>query len=1482
MNGIHLFAAASFIAAGVSVNASASPLRVETGRGAVSFSMSAAGGLRVTRGEAESPEFVFVDGFSAQLKREEMNGVVSVSGGGLVANVDKKTGLVTFVSGGKAILSEKEVFGKGVAFDSPEGERLYGLGQFQDGALNIRNLPRRLVQVNTQASVPFMVSTRGWGLHWHSYARVDFNPCTQLVKLEREGGAAEGRSVDVTTNAGNAKEERAEVALVGTFDVPEEGEYAFDLDSGEKMSRQQVVDIDGKRIVSNRNVWLPPTVGFRLRLAKGRHAVRVLADSRDAPTLGIRPDRGESRFVSDFARGTDYVVYPFEPAKAVAAFRRDCGGTAALPDWAWGYWHCQERFATQQELLDALHYFKKNDLPLSVLVQDWFWWLDDTWNSMEWSKARYPNPKAMMDECHDAGVRVMLSVWPKATGECRFTKEVEAINGFIPGTSWIDYSKKESVDLFWKWVERNLASVGIDAWWLDAVEPENDDLHGRTWTLGSGDEFRNVYPLLVNLAADRKQREMGREPLVLTRCAFAGQCRTASVVWSGDVGSEWKDLRTQVLAGLGASMAGVPYWTTDGGGFFRPSDQYTNADFQKRFVRWVQWATFCPIQRVHGHKTDNTFSRFGAETERLLSEQVRLRERIRPYVKAAADEAVRANAPMMVPLFDAPAGFETEYMFGRELLVCPVTADVEEMDVYLPAGAWEDFFTGERIEGGRVLRVATPIDRIPVFRRVGARLVSGQLDANAVSGAAIARGGDAVGVRLAPLLPEWGRQDRRMLERHLYRKGPYAPDGSYGRTEFIVPTDPKAIRDMLAWEAYSENATFVPDYPMGQAAKVSAEWVLDNGALHVRYSTDRDVDALLYVYGALGSLDATPALRDGAVFAKKGALEVAVKFPEGTDAFFTGPHDDAVETAARGLFAGGGGNVGAVRVALKAGVPFDVVLSQMPCCVDKARVDGLLAAARKAAEAEMMTSSGAAEGCADAVSRTVGFFSAYNHERDRRYVAVNRDWCGDGSKPPNFMWDDFFDAYLTACANPELAKESLQNTLDIIRERGLAGAPPQRNLIIPVLYSKLVRLCGDDAYAAETYPVMMDFVRFWFADRGDGQAHRDGNGDGLIESGTFLKPGEREYSAHVVSSALDETGYDDSPMYCAGFAQNRVAMLADGVKFDFAKGTLNLDLVGQNSLYVAACRAMALVADRLGKDGDAKWLRGEADRVAGRIKDHLYDPEQGFYNNRFWDGAFSKVRTPTIFYPLMTGIADAKTAENLRGVLTDPKEFWGGNLIPTVSWSDPSFSDFAKQSDSYWQGNYWRGNVWGPMNYIVYLSLVGTEWSDVRSEYARRNREQFMAEWTPWHRSCENYPPKGVTTRPHRFAGNGGRDDHYAWGAMLAQIPLEELFSVEEFDDSLRFGAVDAADFGSWKGFWYHGVRCSVECDADGVRLDVPGEFSLKSTKPMEFRRFRRGRGAFAADVLAPEGGEVEIASGGAVFRATARRGDRCVRVEWR
>ena len=202
-----------------------------------------------------------------------------------------------------------------------------------------------------------------------------------------------------------------------------------------------------------------------------------------------------------------------------------------------------------------------------------------------------------------------------------------------------------------------------------------------------------MYPLLVNTEADRRMRALrpGETPLVLTRCAFAGQQRTASVMWSGDVGSSWDALRKQVVAGLGFAMAGFPYWTSDAGGFFRPGDQYANKAYHKVLARWVEFATFCPIQRVHGYKSDTTPSRFGPETEKILCDQIRLRERLRPYILETAREVASENAMFMRPLWEAPAGFETEYMFGRKMLVCPVVADVEEMDVWIPEGEWRDF-----------------------------------------------------------------------------------------------------------------------------------------------------------------------------------------------------------------------------------------------------------------------------------------------------------------------------------------------------------------------------------------------------------------------------------------------------------------------------------------------------------------------------------------------------------------------------------------------------------------------------------------------------------------------------------------------------------------------------------------------------------------------------------------------------------------------
>lgn len=691
-------------------------VEVCTEKGCIRFSSFAPGTLRVTRGTPVSREFVFDRAPVAEVTAKDEGDVTRVSAGGLSALVDRRTGLVRFVDAkGAAVLSEKELGAKEIAFDSPTGERLYGLGQFQDGQLELRNVPRRLTQVNTQISIPFVVSTRGWGLYWHTYSRVDFNPCDTEIALKPRAGDPKAAQAE--------KDPRVGVELFGTLDVPEEREYAFFLDGGTLMSRLQIVDIDGFMCVFNRNSDLPPNAGFRRRLAKGRHAVRVIREARDAynvdrTRLWCRPDRNETRFRSDCAQGTDYVVYLGEPKQAVAAFRASSGGTAALPEWVWGYWHCQERFHDQQELLKAAHWFHDRGLPVSVIVQDWFWWLPKTWSSMEWDRTRYPDPKGMVDECHKLGMRVMLSVWSKAGGDCPFVAAMKRADGFIGKTSWIDFSKPAAVDLYWDWFARNLVSTGVDAWWLDATEPENDALHGETIELGAGDEYRNLYPLLVNREADARLRKLrpGVTPLVLTRSAFAGQARTASAVWSGDVCGDWHALRLQTIAGQGAAMAGIPYWTTDAGGFYRPQDQYENEAYHRLFLRWVEFATFCPIQRIHGYSTDTTPSRFGPVVEKIICDQIRLRERIRPYVKATADAAALKNLPMMTPLFDAPPGFETEYMLGEEFLVCPVTEDVTSLDVWLPGGEWVDFHTGRKQAGGRILRVDAPLDRIPVYR----------------------------------------------------------------------------------------------------------------------------------------------------------------------------------------------------------------------------------------------------------------------------------------------------------------------------------------------------------------------------------------------------------------------------------------------------------------------------------------------------------------------------------------------------------------------------------------------------------------------------------------------------------------------------------------------------------------------------------------------------------------------------------------------
>ncbi len=633
----------------------------------------------------------------------------------------------------------------------------YGLGQFQDGALDIAGLPRQLLQVNTQASVPFLVSPDGgFGILWHNYSRTEFNPADTPIELKKVG-EGQGQTVDVTTSVGGRREFRRDSTLTGEFTVDAAGEYAFQLDCGQTMARRHVVSIDGKSVVEQRNMWLPPVVGFKVNLAAGKHTVTVQNEANDRTTLKYgKCDRTKLTFRSDDAKELDYVVITGDAEKVMKTYRELCGKTPMLPKYAFGYWHCRERFTSQDDLLSNLREFRSRKIPVDIIVQDWQWWDSGKWNSMHFDPQRFADPKGMNDEVHKLNAHSMLSVWSKASKDNPFAEKMIALDGYIKGTDWIDFTKPAAAKLYWDTIVSDILSTGIDSWWFDATEPENDDLHNRNITLGRGNEYRNVYPLIVNTTAYDRLREAqpDRRALILTRCAFAGQSRQPSVIWSGDVGNSWGDFRTQIISGLGMMMSGIPYWTTDTGGFFRPGDQYRNKEYIERMLRWFEYSTFAPILRVHGYTSQTELWRYGEEAEQVFRKYLDIRYRLLPYIyTAAADTALEGGVMMRPWAVDFPEAAElissfqlfksgeTEYMLGPSLLVAPVTASLSKAEVLLPhkdgTAVWYDFWTGKRYIAEGVtsnpfdfspttVTVDAPLDRIPVFVKAGAILPWGE------------------------------------------------------------------------------------------------------------------------------------------------------------------------------------------------------------------------------------------------------------------------------------------------------------------------------------------------------------------------------------------------------------------------------------------------------------------------------------------------------------------------------------------------------------------------------------------------------------------------------------------------------------------------------------------------------------------------------------------------------------------------------------
>ena len=725
----------------VSVLSAEAAQTVPFGRGSLTVTSVARNAVRVRYTTAESarcttlPDWLYV-------KHDEVADAditVETDARHQVLYVKDKAGRVVFTAN-KHELNAATVAGEPtceatLAFVSPADECLFGLGQFQDGYSNVRGLSRRLTQVNTQISVPMLLSSKGYGILWNNYGLTDFNPCKEHVSLTKRNGDGIREEVNVTTTEGGRREVRERHIFEATIDIPEAGDYALLLDVGQKMARRHNLTVDGQTVIEMQNLWLPPTASTIVHLEAGRHTLTAGRTKVDEPVLYDSQVNNESVFRSPVADAVDYTVFIGTPDEIIATYRELTGECPLMPDWALGYIHCRERFHSSDEILETANRFRDEQLPLSVIVQDWQYWGKYGWNSMRFDEEFYPDPKALTDSLHQMGIHLMVSVWSKIDKNSDVGRQMEGSGYYIPGTDWIDFFNPAAAAAYWKNFNERLVPLGIDAWWQDATEPENDDLVGRRVNNGkwAGELVRNVYPLLVNKTVyegltHHSPLTTNHSPMILTRCGFPGIQRYGSALWSGDVGNDWETFRRQIVAGLGLQAAGIPWWTYDAGGFFRPGDQYTNQEYIERMLRWIETSVYLPLMRVHGYMSNTEPWNYGPEAQQIIAGCLQQRYRLMPYLKKCAERVANEGYTLMRPLVfdfaDDPQALQQkyEYMFGPALLISPITEpNVTQWNTYLPKneGGWYDYYTGKHYDGGQTVTTSVDLTRIPVFLRAG-------------------------------------------------------------------------------------------------------------------------------------------------------------------------------------------------------------------------------------------------------------------------------------------------------------------------------------------------------------------------------------------------------------------------------------------------------------------------------------------------------------------------------------------------------------------------------------------------------------------------------------------------------------------------------------------------------------------------------------------------------------------------------------------
>ena len=643
----------------------------------------------------------------------------------LDVRVDLATGALTFLSPeGKVLLAEPD--GGGKAFDvpstpdkslwqiqqtflSPADEALYGLGQHQEGIFDIRGLPMRLHQANTNISIPFLLCSKGYGILWNNASLTDFNPADESIAIDPSTGK-------------------------GKFSTGPKGVYGFLLTSDNR--NQLALQVSGQKVIDLQNMWTPSSASGTLGLEANKDYEVSAQGGPRGVQLAVRPPHDTTTFRSEVGQAIDYYFF-FGPElnRVVSEYRQFTGEAPLFPRWAYGYWQCRERYHSQQEILDIAAEFRKRKIPVDALVQDWQYWGKYGWNAMKFDEAQYPHPKEMLDQLHANDLHMMISIWSKFGEETDVYKQMKAQSFLIPGEPWTDFFNPAAQTAFWSQLKKGIFEEGMDSWWMDASEPEFDVLKGKQTFLGSGNSVRNAYPLFVTKAIYEGQRATTdrKRVVILTRSAFAGQQRYAAASWSGDISANWTTLQRQIPAGLSFSTSGLPYWTTDIGGFFRPADQYTSNAYHELLIRWFQYGSFCPIFRVHGYKSNAEFWNYGPQVEQIFRQYDELRYRLLPYIYSAAWDVTKNGETLMRAL---PLEFSSDprtrevsdqFMFGPALLINPVTAEgATQRTLYLPTGSdWVDFWTGKSLKGGQIITAEAPLDRIPVYAKAGSIVALG-------------------------------------------------------------------------------------------------------------------------------------------------------------------------------------------------------------------------------------------------------------------------------------------------------------------------------------------------------------------------------------------------------------------------------------------------------------------------------------------------------------------------------------------------------------------------------------------------------------------------------------------------------------------------------------------------------------------------------------------------------------------------------------